>query len=198
MAKRDRKKEIMEVAERLFASKRFHEIKMDDVAAAARVGKGTIYRYFKDKDDLFVQTLLSGFDELCELVGSKIPEEEAFLKRLSLLCKFIGKHFRRKHNFFKMSHSGDVQILWARKDVRKELFERRKKMIEMVAGVIRKGIEEGDVRRDIKAEVLAAFLLGMLWTRDHDLGNAPKAMKKDKVIVELFYRGVKRNEGEKV
>jgi AcrR family transcriptional regulator len=44
---------ILGVAVRLFATHRFHEARMEDIAAAAEVGKGTLYRYFKDKDELY-------------------------------------------------------------------------------------------------------------------------------------------------
>src|SRR5437868_1750288 len=44
---------IVEAACRLFGTQRFHEVRMDDVAAAADVGKGTLYRYFRDKEELY-------------------------------------------------------------------------------------------------------------------------------------------------
>jgi AcrR family transcriptional regulator len=48
---------ILSVAGRLFATHRFHEARMEDIAAAAEVGKGTLYRYFKDKEELYVALL---------------------------------------------------------------------------------------------------------------------------------------------
>ena len=38
------------------------------VKSEAKVGKGTIYLYFENKDDLFFQTATWGFEELCELL----------------------------------------------------------------------------------------------------------------------------------
>jgi len=43
---------ILDAATRLFASQRFHEVRMDDIAAEADVSKGTLYSYFHDKDEL--------------------------------------------------------------------------------------------------------------------------------------------------
>ncbi len=48
---------ILDAAARLFARHRFHEARMDDIAAAATVGKGTVYRYFKDKEELYLALL---------------------------------------------------------------------------------------------------------------------------------------------
>ncbi|NBT62453.1 MAG: TetR/AcrR family transcriptional regulator, partial [Planctomycetia bacterium] len=44
---------ILAAAEVMFASKRFHEVLMEDIAIGAGVGKGTIYRYFKNKEELY-------------------------------------------------------------------------------------------------------------------------------------------------
>ena len=44
---------MLEAAARLFGRQRFHEVRMEDIATEAVVGKGTLYRYFKDKEELY-------------------------------------------------------------------------------------------------------------------------------------------------
>jgi AcrR family transcriptional regulator len=44
---------ILSAALRLFGTHRFHEVRMEDIAAEAEVGKGTLYRYFADKEELY-------------------------------------------------------------------------------------------------------------------------------------------------
>jgi TetR/AcrR family fatty acid metabolism transcriptional regulator len=46
--------QILAVAARLFGARRFHEVRMEDIAAEADVGKGTLYRFFKDKEELYL------------------------------------------------------------------------------------------------------------------------------------------------
>ena len=48
---------ILAAAAQLFATHRFHEARMEDIAALAEVGKGTLYRYFKDKEELYLALL---------------------------------------------------------------------------------------------------------------------------------------------
>src|SRR5947209_19195396 len=48
---------ILAAAAKLFATHRFHEARMEDVAALAEVGKGTLYRYFKDKEQMYLALL---------------------------------------------------------------------------------------------------------------------------------------------
>ena len=63
MSKERRREELLEAARKVFAKKGYHEAKVGDIAAAAKVAKGTVYLYFPDKrsifsvliDDLFVR-----------------------------------------------------------------------------------------------------------------------------------------------
>lgn len=53
--RKDAKRELLiSVAVKVFARKGFHASKMQDIADAAGIGKGTIYEYFKTKDELFL------------------------------------------------------------------------------------------------------------------------------------------------
>ena len=48
---------MLDAAVQLFGRRRFHEVRIDDIAAEAEVGKGTLYRYFTDKEELYVALL---------------------------------------------------------------------------------------------------------------------------------------------
>jgi TetR/AcrR family fatty acid metabolism transcriptional regulator len=57
---------ILCAAAELFARHRFHEARMEDIALAAGVGKGTLYRYFQDKDELYEALLAQAAEEVCQ------------------------------------------------------------------------------------------------------------------------------------
>src|SRR2546423_13192769 len=59
----EKEQQIVRAAAEVFARRDFHLVLMDDVAARAGVGKGTLYRYFPTKDELFLATVLRGLDE---------------------------------------------------------------------------------------------------------------------------------------
>jgi hypothetical protein len=58
-----------------------------------------------------------------------------------------------------------------------------------VADIVRRGVAEGQIRRDVPAEALASFLLGMLRTRARDLEDAPRPVRRLETLIELFCRG---------
>ena len=189
MPRRDRRREVMAAAERLFTSRRYHEITTDDIAAAAHVGKGTIYRYFKDKEDLFFQVATSGFDEMCELLHLKVPENAPFREQLLSTCSEIPRFFERRRQLFRMMQAEDDRMQWCAEAMRERWAARRKKLVAAVAAILRRGVREGEVRSDVPPQVLANFLLGLLRTRGRDLADAPPRLRRDEFIVDLFTRG---------
>ncbi|EKQ55471.1 MULTISPECIES: TetR/AcrR family transcriptional regulator [unclassified Clostridium] len=70
-----RKIEIINAAEKIFFEKGFENSTMDDIAKEAEFTKKTIYSYFKSKDELYFEIMLSGFNVLNELFDKVIKED---------------------------------------------------------------------------------------------------------------------------
>ncbi|MBM4019010.1 MAG: TetR/AcrR family transcriptional regulator [Planctomycetes bacterium] len=188
MPRQDRRRQIMQAAERLFTSRRFHEITTDDVARVAGVGKGTMYRYFRDKEDLFFQTAMAGFDELCELLR-RVADDAPFLEQLPAACRQVGRFFEARRQLFRMMQAEDFRLAISKGAVYERWMEHRRTLVAAMAGVLRRGVAEGVVRRDVPPDVLANFLLGMLRTRARDLEDAPEPSRRLERVLDLFLRG---------
>jgi TetR/AcrR family transcriptional regulator, fatty acid metabolism regulator protein len=61
-----RGQQILDAAAQLFAKHRYHEVRMDDIAEHAGVAKGTVYRYYHDKEDLYAALTKHGISRLLE------------------------------------------------------------------------------------------------------------------------------------
>jgi AcrR family transcriptional regulator len=192
MTRPDKRRQIMQAAEKLFTTRRFHEITTDDVAREAGVGKGTMYRYFADKDDLFFQTATAGLDELCEVVRRCVVGGRSFRGQLRGACEQIAGFFDRRKQLFRMMSAEDSRITLTRGSFVERWVAHRKKLVAAVGDIVRRGVEEGVIRDDLPADVLADFLLGMLRTRARDLEDAPAAVRRIEVIVDLFCHGAGR------
>lgn len=185
----DKREQIMHAAEWLFANRRLHEITLDEVAGRAGVGKGTIYLHFKDKDDLFFQTATAGFDELCDLLHSAVPTEDDFAGQLLGACRQITAFFDGRRQLFAMMQAEENRLAFFHGELRDRWMARRRNLIAALAGILRKGVAEGAVRRDVPPDTLAAFLLGMLRTRARDLPEMDGAAPSHETVVDLFLRG---------
>src|SRR5215831_2640530 len=72
MDKAERRQELLKAARDVFATKGYHEAKVDDIVAAAHVAKGTFYLYFRDKRSVFVELV----DTLFTRIGAAILRVE--------------------------------------------------------------------------------------------------------------------------
>ncbi len=73
--------QILSAAAELFAKHRYHEVRMDDIAESAGVAKGTLYRYYDDKEDLYVALTVHGMQQLYDeshrkIAGPGAPEQK--------------------------------------------------------------------------------------------------------------------------
>ena len=91
---------ILDAAAGLFASQRFHEARMEDIAAAAEVGKGTIYRYFKDKEELYVALLERAAAGISARLAQETAAARGVHERLQAVVRAILGYFDENPHLF--------------------------------------------------------------------------------------------------
>jgi AcrR family transcriptional regulator len=188
-ADRIKRSEIMRAAEGLFRNRRFHEVTLDRVAEVAKVGKGTIYRFFQDKDDLFFQTATSGFDELCARLEEQVREGARFEERLLTACARISSFFEERRPLFYIMQSEEIHAASGKRSLQKRWQKARRKLIGALAAIIKQGVKGSQIRAEVPAEVLAAYLFGMLRTRARELADAPGRIQRLELMLEIFCKG---------
>ena len=182
----------MNAAESLFATKQFHEITLDAVARKAGIGKGTIYLYFADKNDLFFQTAVSGYDELCAALRACAAGDIPFHESLLRACRQISDFFRDRRPLFRMIMMQYERALGRGGSLRERWIERRAKLPELIAVIIRRGVKAGEVRADMPAHVMAEYLLAMLRARVTELEKEPEQLRTHANMVDLFTNGARQ------
>lgn len=193
MVRPSKREQIMQAAERLFTSRRFHEITLDDIVREAHVGKGTVYTHFADKDDLFFQVATSGSDELCALLRQRVTGDAPFADQLVQACRAVSAFFSSRRQLFRMIQAEDARMSLCRGDAHERWMEKRRRLVEAMGAILHTGQVEGKVRGDLPAEILAGFLLGMLRTRARELHDDKIAVGEG-LLVDLFLNGAGRLE----
>lgn len=101
---------ILVAAAQLFATHRFHEARMEDIAALAEVGKGTLYRYFHDKDELYLallQRASEGLEErLATCAAAAGAPREQLVGVVAALIAYFDEH---PHLFDLIQHAEVMQ-----------------------------------------------------------------------------------------
>ncbi len=192
MQESNTRQKILLASRMVFAEKGFHKAKMDEIAETAGVGKGTIYDYFKSKRELFETMIKDIANEFKFTFIEKIGEERDFkdkLKRLAELKFEINKsHIYIESLVFKnLSSFEDELVEW--------LKEFREEMISFISGIIRKGIEEGQVK-DVNPKLAALIYLGGVHLLSHYICEQEKDeyenMKDEalELLHEITFRGL--------
>jgi AcrR family transcriptional regulator len=99
---------MLDAAGRLFGAQRFHEVRMEDIAAEAEVGKGTIYRYFNDKEELFLALLERSSRQLVTRLEEVKAQGGSPRDRLPAYVKAVIDFFDARPHLFDLIQRAEV------------------------------------------------------------------------------------------
>ncbi len=188
MAKIDRKKLILEEAARLFSAKRFDEVLMDDIAHQAGVGKGTIYTYFADKEELYFAVVFEGIRRLNEQLQRKANRQQNPEDELRRMVHAIVSFFNQNRFFFRLMSHEDGE--GGKGKNRKRWREERRIQLAAIETVLQNGAEQGVFSVEYP-QVETAILRDMVRSvMIHARGMSVEAMVD--TIMRIFLRGVRK------
>ncbi len=186
-----KERQILRAAERLFAGRRFHEVTLEEVCRKAGVGKGTIYRYFANKDDLFLRVMMSGFEEMCAAIERIAQKKASFRRELQQVVEKIEQFSGSRRALFRMMQSEQTRMAAGRVRLHSRWREHKQRLVTLVADVLRRGVRQGEVRSDLPIEQMARALLGMLRGHGMQSGRARSVAR----VLELFLNGAAAQRG---
>lgn len=80
--KQKKKDRILEAAIRVFSKNGLKSTKIADIAAAAEIGKGTVYEYFNSKDEIFNATFFYFMEKVADILNQRVKQLEDPLEKL--------------------------------------------------------------------------------------------------------------------
>jgi len=158
-AKADKHDAILRAATRVFARHGFFNAQVADVAREAGVAAGTVYLYFRSKDDLlasiFERTMRTAIDEgRAALSGITDP-----LSRLTAIARL---HLDRLGRDRDLAVVFQVELRQSTKHMERFSSTLLREYLGIIRGVIADGQSAGVFRRDLKATTVAKILFGAL------------------------------------
>jgi AcrR family transcriptional regulator len=184
----DHRQTILRTAAHLFAQRPFHEVLMEDVAVAAGIAKGTIYRFYENKEQLYAAICLESLDRLRGELRAKAGAPEAARVRLTRMVRCVVEHFRAQRDFFNVMQREWAGVCPTR---RTEFLVRRAAARAVFARVIRVGRQAGEFR-EVNDLAAADMLLGMIRSLvrfgNPRLGSAALTA----AVLDVFENGVAR------
>src|SRR5580658_4684984 len=152
----NKRKVIVQTAIRLFSEQPFHKVRLDDVAAAAGVGKGTVYIYFKNKEDLYYSMIYDGLADLVQRLGVQLGEQQkSFEDKIRTIVSAAVDFSAHHPQLFEVMRTVGVP------DATSAWDQKRQELARLVEDVIRKFISAGQCA-DAHPEFTAVYITAMV------------------------------------
>jgi len=180
--KDEKRKRMMEAAIEIFSGKLFHQVKMEEVASRAGVGKGTLYLYFESKEALFRQS----FQYAIELYHSRLQENlEAGLKPREKLKKIVYLQLGFLEEHLKVIYLLVGQSMAPPIFFHEEVSRARNNFLALLEEIIEQGIKQGEFR-PLDPALAARSYLGGIVSFLHDYLHEGKEMGDVEQLSEKF------------
>ena len=153
----ERRAQIMQAALACFTRKGYNNTTMDDIVAESGLSKGTLYWYFKSKDDLFVQAIVSLFGDWGEEVVTALQQCPTASDRLRTLAQWLVDFCKTAEGFLSL-----FLEFWASSPRREEASQIWVDMLvrykDVIVEIIEEGIRNGEFK-PVDAEQLVWALM---------------------------------------
>jgi TetR/AcrR family fatty acid metabolism transcriptional regulator len=157
--KRKKKDQIIEAAVDVFAEKGFFNAKVTDVAKKAKVADGTIYNYFKSKDDLLINLFEIKMEGILTQFKKKIVETNDPVENLK---EFVTLHFNIIKNDKKLAEVFQVELRQSTKFLKNYHNQKFTEYLNIIADIIDRGKKAGFFRESINTQLIKLLIFGSI------------------------------------
>ena len=185
--------QIVDAAIRVFARNGYYNSRVSDIAREAGIASGTIYLYFRTKDEILVTLFREKMAQWVALVRREIATErgaEAKIRRLVALhfavlegdpdlAEVVQVELRQGHKFFRGASAHEVSAYF-----------------DLIGSILHEGMAAGQIRADLPVKIATKMLFGamdqmatswVLGKRGYRLTETAEA------VASIFLRGVSAN-----
>jgi AcrR family transcriptional regulator len=191
------RKEILLAAEKLFAAKGFFPTTMSEIAQKAEFGTGTLYKYFKSKEDLYFTLIDEKTAEINGPVKAELAKRMPAIERIEKILRIQFEFFERNRDFFRIYISERGRFEWTVKDdLGKGIHEKMVAYIHLLAQVMKQGIKEGAFKPKDPLD-LAHALVGIINSFVFEWLIASRRyplLSKVDTVLDIFLMGAQRTE----
>src|SRR5579863_816640 len=187
----DKRERILDAAVRVFAKNGFHATRVSEVAKAAGVADGTIYLYFKSKEELLVSLFEDRVEKLLTFMRDELPKREDAPARLRAI---IEMQLGLLEGERELAEVITIILRQSTKLMKEYAAPKFTAYLDAIARVVADGQASGELRSDISPHLAARAIFGALdgITMTWALGKADRGglVRASGQLAELVLRGL--------
>lgn len=154
--KSEKYNKILNSAGAVFAEYGFYKATIAQIAARAGVADGTLYLYFKNKDDILYQFISFKTDVVFKKMRAAVEKGQNAEEKLRYLIRCHLEEFQNDKNMAIIFQS-EVRYL---RDIQSQIKDISKMYLDLLSDIIEQGQIEGSMRQDLFVGLVKRFILG--------------------------------------
>jgi len=188
----DKRRRILDAAVSVFAQNGFYNAKVSQIAKEAGVADGTIYLYFKNKEDILIQVFIDAMDEILRRQDEGLAD---IADPIVKLRTFIRVHFASVAESRAMAEVITVELRQSSKFMRNTDMKPFGRYLSMIARIIEEGVRaeafapSSDPRLIARAIFGAVDELALEWAMSDRHSSLDEASSR---VADLFLSGLVR------
>ncbi|MEI7638300.1 MAG: TetR/AcrR family transcriptional regulator [Syntrophus sp. (in: bacteria)] len=144
--KENRKNAILKAARKLFFDKGFKNVTVESIAKKAELSKGSVYLYFKSKEDIYTQILLSDIDKFHKVMANIIREGQSSSATLMSLANLYADFFMNDSELFRimMNYMLNIDHMNLPEEIDHLIVKATNKTIDIIEEIFMIGVRSGE------------------------------------------------------
>ncbi|QHS22954.1 TetR/AcrR family transcriptional regulator [Virgibacillus sp. MSP4-1] len=152
-------KQIIDAAVEVIAENGYHASQVSKIAKKAGVADGTIYLYFRNKEDILVSLFQEKMGNFIERIKEDTEQKSNADEKLRTL---IEMHFSRLANNYHLAVVTQLELRQSNKDLRQKINEVLKGYLAVIDEILKEGIKEGIFHPELNIKLVRQMIFGTL------------------------------------
>lgn len=160
--KQQRRQAIINCAEKIFFSKGYEKATMDDIASECELSKGTLYLYFKSKEEVYLAIILRAMKLLRKFFEEAVDIDAPGIEKVKAIGQAYGVFHSVHREYYDALMYYSLMEIDIDSPAASELkaFLENKEVMNILVNAIKGGIKDGSIRKDLEPEKTALILWG--------------------------------------
>nr|WGD61540.1 TetR/AcrR family transcriptional regulator [Bacillus velezensis] len=191
--KRPKYMQIIDAAVEVIAENGYHQSQVSKIAKQAGVADGTIYLYFKNKEDILISLFKEKMSQFIERMEEEVKEKTTAKEKLALVIK---QHFTLLGNDRHLAIVTQLELRQSNIKLRLKINDILKGYLNMLDTILTEGIESGEWKDNLDVRLARQMIFGTIdetvttWVMNDQKYDLPDLSDK---VLELLVSGIHQN-----
>lgn len=150
---------ILRAAVSVMAKMGYHHAQISRIAKAAGVADGTVYLYFKNKEDILISLIRNGISQIIEHFESELTPNLNASEKLGRVVSLYFRELQQDRDFATVSQ---VYLRQVDANIRRQIGDIMKPFYDILDGIVEQGVEEGWFRPGINRRIARRMVFGTM------------------------------------